>query len=150
MTPADKLFAIAATFPLPEQEEALRIVRLGTECARRPIVFRWIEDGQPGADLFEIGREGEDLQYVRTDLFGVWWAWAAIDNPKSEADRSAAFSRPGAASPDNSIRHAIRVTAAAWLRRYSPELGSACASIAVSKGFVRYHPSASAPRILTR
>jgi hypothetical protein len=48
----------AATKPALEREQFERALALGLEAMRRPIVFRWIGEAA-GADVFEIGREGE-------------------------------------------------------------------------------------------
>ena len=138
----------AATLPALEREQFERALALGLEAMRRPIVFRWIGE-EAGADVFEIGREGEPTREVKTAVRGVWWVWRAIDSG-DDSLKAGDLAAPDAAEPLAAARKSIRKTAAQWLRQHMAELEAAALAVRIEAGGIRYQPASSAPPIFTR
>lgn len=99
------------------------------------VVFRPDEEA-PG--WWYIGREGHDVRHVYGVAIGIRAAYAALNY---RAPLCAHFAASQARHPGQSLRGAVRVTAAGWARNVAgcPELASAMLSMRVIGDPPRLH-----------
>lgn len=104
----------------------------------------------PRPHQFVIG-VGDDVRDYRSELIGLAAAqivMACASRP--EVSRTRDWVLGDARRADNSMRKALRVTAAAWLDDHCPLLAAEVRRIRVGRGRMLYAARAGAPRIVTQ